>query len=242
MMNDPTRKASGAALQGGRRTILAAGIFALAGLIFCTSTGLLAGFLLGREATQPQAPPPVRVTAVVETAAPLTTPSPSPTLASEATPEPSPTFALPTVTPTSTLPPFEPVAPGEEGWANGMAMRVEGLTRPADAIVERSNSFNPSPGPGQEYIFVELAITCEKSEGETCLYSPLINFDLLGDAARYVPQVIMLDVPGLLEGGEIAAGERVSGDLVFVIDQDETDLVLMYQNILATERAFLAVP
>jgi hypothetical protein len=50
-----------------------------------------------------------------------------------------------------------------------------------------------------------------------------------------------MDVPGLLEGGEIAAGGSVSGAMAFVIDQDETDLVLMYQNLMGTERAFLAV-
>ncbi len=159
-----------------------------------------------------------------------------------ATPDLPSTSSRPTVTATPTLPPFDPVAPGEEGWANGMAMRVEGLTRPADAIVKRGSTLNPSPDPGQEYIFVELAITCERSEGETCLYSPLINFKLLGEEMRYTPQIFLTNVPGLLEGGELAASERVSGDLVFVIDQDETDLVLMYQNILATERAFLAVP
>lgn len=235
-MNDRKHQTSSStALRGIRGMILAAGIFALAGVIFCTSTGLLGGFLLGREAARPRAPTPERVTAVVETAVPLATPTPSPT------PEPSPPVALPTVTATPTLPPFEPVAPGEEDWANGMTMRVEGLTRPADAIVERSSSFNPPPDPGHEYVLVELAITCERSEGETCLYSPLINFDLLGDAARYTPQIFLMDVPGLLEGGEIAAGGSVSGAMAFVIDQDETDLVLMYQNLMGTERAFLAV-
>ncbi len=218
----------------------AAGILLLLGgvgflcILSCTAGGLLGGWV-ARHASPPYIDP-----TSVPTAVPTSTAESSLSLTPWLTmvPEPEPT---PTIPPT---PIGGPVPPGEvaEAYASRMTMAVSGAIRPADEIVARASDFNPRPEQGEEYILVELSITCLRQESEVCLYSPLINFKLLGAGVSYEPCIFLMDVPGLLEGGELRGGATVSGALAFVINQDETDLVLVYQNLMGTEWVFLAVP
>lgn len=174
--------------------------------------------------------------------APERTPFPTiePTVGLTAPPTCAPTPAA-TSTPISV--PLEGVVPpGELIEANEMTLAVQGSTRPADDIVASASQFNPTPEPGNEYIIIETFIKCLKSESETCLISPLIHFRLIGSGTEYPPKILLLHVPGLMEGGEFQGGTTMSGGLAFEIDRDETDLTLMYETILGTERAFLAVP
>ena len=134
------------------------------------------------------------------------------------------------------------VPPGELIEANEMTLAVQGATRPADKIVASASQFNPAPQPGNEYIIIETFIRCLKSESETCLISPLIHFRLVGSGREYPPEILLLHINGLMEGGEFQGGTTMSGGLAFEIDEDETDLTLMYETLLGTERAFLAVP
>jgi hypothetical protein len=135
------------------------------------------------------------------------------------------------------------VPSGEAAYVNDMGVVVENTTRPADEIVVSANTFNVPPDPGEEYVLVHLSIRCTREEtAAPCLFSPLINFKLIGAETAYSPRILLMDVPGLLEGGEVRGGATVSGALAFVVNQDETDLTLMYETILGRDRAFLAVP
>ena len=169
-----------------------------------------------------------------------TTPlTPSPSRAVEPTSSPTP-YSTPTVPPT---PVQGSVPPGDVAYVNDMAIVLEDATRPADEIVMNANTLNVTPDPGEEYVLVHISITCPREEtADPCIFSPLLNFRLIGADSAYSPKILLMDVPGLLEGGEVRGGATVSGALAFVVKQDETDLTLMYETILGRERAFLAVP
>lgn len=212
----------------------AAAILILVGLggLLCVFLCGMAGFtggLLSRSGPQPS---------------PLTVePAPSRQTTPAHTVEPT---SSPTVVPTSTTPPTPAhggVPPGEVAEVNEMGIVVEGTTRPADEIVLGANDLNVPPEPGSEYIFVHVSITCFRNQtDDPCIVSPLLNFKLIGSDVAYTPEILLFDVPGLLEGGEISGNTTVSGAMAFEISQNESDMLLMYETIIGSDRAFLAVP
>lgn len=216
--------------------LLLTAVVGLLGVLLCTVSGSVAGVLMrsdrespGTAFEPPSTPEPSFTTRVPPTVRPT---APRATRVPEATS---------TATPPST-PRWGVVPPGEVVVAGWISLKVQGLTRPADRIVASANQFNPVAEPGNEYVLIETSITCLKSESEPCFVSPLINFRLIGAATEYTPEILLLDVPGLLEGGELQGGSTSTGDLAFEIDSEETHLTLMYETILGADRTFLAVP
>jgi hypothetical protein len=201
----------------------------------CGALGFIGGALTRREA-HPSGP----VVSASPTPAAIVTITPKPTRSPPQIQTPVPTPAgTPTLPPT---PIHGVVPPGEIIEANRMAFLVRGVERPADDLVERANDFNPPAERGKEYVFVDLSITCLRDQGDVCLVSPLLNFKLIGSREAYAPQIFLLDLPRLLEGGEIEGGTKTSGRLAFVVDDDETDMNLMYETLMGTDRVFLALP
>ncbi len=206
-------------------------------VLACAALGLIGGALTRPTVTPADAParasptPPAIVTI---------TPRPKPTATSFRIQTSVPTpFLTPTLPPT---PIHGVVLPGDIIEANRMAFVVRGIERPADELVAQANDFNPPPEPDEEYVLVDISITCLRDPSEVCLLSPLINFKLIGSRVAYAPQILLLDVPHLLEGGEIQGGATTSGKLAFAIDEEETDLTLFYQTIMGTDQVFLALP
>ena len=206
-------------------------------VLACAALGLIGGAL-----TRPTvSPAEVPAEASPTTAAIVTiTPRPKPTATSFRIQTSVPTpFLTPTLPPT---PIHGVVPPGEVIESSRMAFVVRGVERPADDVIERANDFNPPPERGGEYVLIDISITCLKDPAEVCLVSPLINFKLIGSRVAYAPQILLLDVPHLLEGGEIQGGATASGKLAFAVDQEETALTLFYQTIMGTDQVFLALP
>ncbi len=106
---------------------------------------------------------------------------------------------------------------------------VNEVTRPADHIVKRVESY-PTLEPGEEFALVDVSVTCRAPAGGSCNVTEL-NFSLSGaSGATFYPEFAMsfTGLRGLFEGGQIPSGDTRSGDLVFILDQRETDLLLSY--------------
>jgi hypothetical protein len=136
-----------------------------------------------------------------------------------------------------------PAPVGSEVTVGDLTLAVDDATRPADEIVAEGNMFNPTPEPGNEFVRVTISATCEKAEDETCSVGPAWNLALIGSAGvTHDPLWAVSGVDGQLEQTEFYGAASVSGSLFFEVGQDETQLVLRYEDILGLSKAFLALP
>jgi hypothetical protein len=115
-------------------------------------------------------------------------------------------------------------------YVEDMTFEITGITRPADDIVATANVFNTAARDGQEYLFVNLNVTCELPSEESCQFS-LLNFSIVeSDGSAYDAELFVADVPDMLEDQAFAGGEVLAGNLAFIIHQAESDPVLMYES------------
>jgi hypothetical protein len=138
----------------------------------------------------------------------------------------------PTIAPTT--PPLgtsrnNPAPVGSVVLADDMNFVILSSTRPATDIVMAGNIFNTEPEAGQEYIFVELQATCTKPSDQQCSLSTF-NLKLVGSSGiERDAEWFVSGVDGLLEDSEFYGGASVSGQIPFIVNQDETNLLLVYE-------------
>jgi len=150
----------------------------------------------------------------------------------------------PTATKKSGTARSNPAPAGSEVVADDMAFVISGSTRPADEIVTAGNMFNTEPESDQEYIFVTIDVTCQKSGDDKCTLYPTSNFTLIGQSGVvYEPEILLSGVEGLFDflDTEFYGGSTISGSLPFIVSQTDTDLILIYDPFLG-DTFFLAVP
>lgn len=136
-----------------------------------------------------------------------------------------------------------PAPAGSQVVADDMAFEVTGFTRPADEIVSAGNMYNTAPEGDQEYIFVDVQITCQQSTDEKCTIYPTSSFSLIGSSGVvYDPEIMLAGVEGLFEvmDTEFYGGSTVSGALAFIVGQADMGLVLIYDPFLG-DTFYLAV-
>lgn len=133
-----------------------------------------------------------------------------------------------------------PAPVGSEVIADKMAFKILGATRPADEIIMAGNPFNTAPEEGEEYVLVELQATCQKSSDEQCRLNPF-NISLIGSSGVMQDHKFVSGVDGLLKSTEFFGGVTVSGTLPFIIGQEETDLILVYDPIFG-DAFYLEIP
>jgi len=125
-----------------------------------------------------------------------------------------------------------PAPAGSVVSAGNMNFAVVGYTRPATETVMSANRFNPEPDAFQEYIFVNLAVTCTRLEDAQCNLA-LINLKLLGSQGAERPvRLFVRDVDGLLQGGDFYGGATISGNVPFIIDRQDANIMLVYEPFL----------
>ncbi|MBN1955418.1 MAG: hypothetical protein JW900_10255 [Anaerolineae bacterium] len=136
-----------------------------------------------------------------------------------------------------------PVAPPGAWLAAGdVTVMIGAVVHPADAAVALGDAANPSPAPGNKFVMISPSLKCHKAAGERCLLAPFDQFVLLDSAAAAIaPEPGIAGVPWLLEDDEFAGGETAYGALVFEIDRDEMDTVLMYEDAESGSTVCLAV-
>lgn len=126
-----------------------------------------------------------------------------------------------------------PAPAGSEIVIDGMAFVVTSATRPATDIIMAGNPFNTSPEAGQEYVLVSLRVTCQKTADEKCDFSAY-SMKLLGSSGvQRDSQSIVAGVSGLFEafGTEFFGGASIEGSIPFIVNSDETDLLLVYSPL-----------
>jgi len=60
-----------------------------------------------------------------------------------------------------------PAPQGSEVEIGDITLAVQGVMRPADDVVAEANMFNDEPAEGNEYLMIEITITCNKGTDET---------------------------------------------------------------------------
>jgi len=121
-----------------------------------------------------------------------------------------------------------------------MALTITGATRPADLIVAQGNMFNKKPEAGKEYVMIELAATCEGKTDQKCSINPFF-FKAVGSAGVVADYGFVTGVPGSLESGEFFGGAKKVGKLFFIIGKDETNIVLIFNQLLGSD-IYFALP
>ncbi len=136
-----------------------------------------------------------------------------------------------------------PAPVGSEVIVDDLALKIISITRPADDIIKAGNMFNTEPESDQEYVLIELQITCKKSMDDQCNISSYWNISLIGSSGiAYDPEWLVTGVEGLLESVEFYGDATVSGYIPFIIKQSDTNLVLVYEPLLFGDTVYLAVP
>ena len=151
-----------------------------------------------------------------------------------------------TIQKTSTLSPLgtsrdNPAPFGSEVESDFMKFVILGSTRPADDIVLSASMFNIEPEAGQEYFFVQIQITCMKSTNQDCSIS-LFEFKTVGSLGiEYNTEWLVSDVDGLLESTGFYGGTTISGILPFIIQSDDTNILLKYEPLIGSS-FFMSTP
>ena len=157
-----------------------------------------------------------------------------PNEASEPTAAPAPTATKQVGTARS-----NPAPIGSEVVVDEMAFLVLGFTRSATSIVLGANQFNDEPGDGQEYVLVDVQISCQKSSDDKCNISTFY-FNLIGSSGIVRDREFVASLDGLLEDGEFFGGAVLSGGIPFIINTDETEILLLYEELFG-DTFYLAV-
>jgi hypothetical protein len=123
--------------------------------------------------------------------------------------------------------PRAPVRMGEEVTVGKVAIRVTGVSRPANARVAGASTYQ-ALGDGEEYLLVDISVRCLSAK-ESCRLTEF-DFGVRSASGRETPAEFASGFAGLqlFEGGAIAPGQRMSGSLVFIIRQIDRGLVLYY--------------
>ena len=127
-----------------------------------------------------------------------------------------------------------PAPAGSEVVADDMAFVVTGSTRPATDVIMAGNQFNTQPEAGQEYVLVNVRITCRKSSDDKCSFF-VYNLKMLGSSGvQRDPEFMVAGVNGLLDLSitEFFGGATIEGGIPFIVNSDETELLLVYSPFL----------
>ena len=133
-----------------------------------------------------------------------------------------------------------PAPAGSVVLADQIEFEVLGYTRPATEIVENAHIWNRKVESGEEYIFVELKINCTKPAEEKCALF-LVNLKLVGSSGVERDVIWgIANVDGIIEQTDLYGGSTLTKIVPFIIDQGETDLILVYQPPFG-EKFYLAI-
>jgi uncharacterized protein DUF4352 len=128
-------------------------------------------------------------------------------------------FAVPT--------PRAPARIGQEVTVGKVAIRVNGVSRAASARLAGVSTYQ-GLNKGEQFLLVSISVRCLSTK-EVCRLTEF-DFGVRSDSGRDTPAELASGSSGLhvFEGGTIAAGQSMSGSLVFVIHQNDRGFKLYY--------------
>jgi hypothetical protein len=122
-----------------------------------------------------------------------------------------------------------PAPTGSVVLADAIEFEVTGYTRPATSIVADAHPWNRKVESSEEYIFVHLTISCTKPAEEKCVLF-LVNLKLVGSSGVERDVIWgIANVDNIIEQTDLYGGSSISKLVPYIINQDETDLILVYQ-------------
>ncbi len=133
-----------------------------------------------------------------------------------------------------------PAPVGSAVLVENMKIFVNDKVRPADNLVAKGNMFTETPAAGQEYMFVTVSASCEQVKGKQCSFDTY-SFKILGSdgVEKGFKQVTGID--GLVKYTTFDGGYTLTGILSFLVNQNDTKLVLVYQPS-SGDSSYLAIP
>ncbi len=139
---------------------------------------------------------------------------------------------------TSVVPQFDslawdpaPAAPiGISQQVGSLTLTVDNVIRPANHIADDA-TFYTQPEPGQEYLAVDITVTCNLPAEEAC-YLSSADFGASGaQGSSYMAEIMTTGIGRALEGGELKGGSSRSGYLFFQVNRDDSGLVMQYPRL-----------
>lgn len=157
-----------------------------------------------------------------------------------ATEMPAPTI-VPTTAPLGSAR-SNPAPLGTEVDIGSFTLSIGEVVRPANARIAEANTFNSDPEPGNEYLMLVLNATCNKGFDESCSIAPIYETSLVGSTGVIrEPEIFIAGIDNMFESGEMFGGVTLTGWLVFEVAEGETDLILIYEDFLGRNKAYLAI-
>jgi hypothetical protein len=125
---------------------------------------------------------------------------------------------------------------------NDVTLTILDVTRPADDIVANGSVLNTTPPEGEEFIQVDVQVTCDSDPATSCSFSPTVMKAVLSDGSTRDLQSFIEGVDDWDTTTEIEGGATEEGFLLFIVPKSETNLVIRYQDIYADEPLYFQLP
>jgi hypothetical protein len=119
---------------------------------------------------------------------------------------------------------------------------VNGVQRPADAVVEAGNPFNAKAESGQEYALVVVTVECLRDSSEKCMIAPF-QFEVIGADGIVREPALVVGVEGELGMTEFYGGARLEQKKIFfkVPKEDARPILKFKSGVVFGEEAFFAM-
>ena len=189
-------------------------------------------------------PPPGGTTAALPTMTPILdlplemTSTSEPTSMPESTDTPAPTATIGPLGETRDQPyPVDAVV----DIGDDMQLSILSVTRPANEEVHQANQFNDEPATGLEYAMLRLRVQCNKSTNDKCSFSGWY-LHMVGADGTVRDDASVASIPDDLDSTtEFFGGANIEGDMVFLIPEADTSVVLFYEPLFSDSPIFIAL-
>jgi hypothetical protein len=125
---------------------------------------------------------------------------------------------------------------------NNMTLTVLDVTRPADDIVANGSVLNTTAPEGEEFIRVDVEVTCNSELGTQCSFYPTVMKAVLSDGSTRDLQTFIEGLEEWDTSIEIEGGATEQGFLLFIVPTAESDLVVSYQDIYGDQPVYMQLP
>ena len=125
--------------------------------------------------------------------------------------------------------PGPPVPIGTSQQIGDMTLVVTNVIRPANHVADDA-TFYTEPERGEEYVAVYLEATCKLPSDQTCRVA---DFTATGaKRSTYFADFLAGGASHGFESGDLKGGSSRAGYVFFVVDRDDTGLVMRYPNVI----------
>jgi len=138
-----------------------------------------------------------------------------------------------------------PAPVGYEVAVGDISLQIFDAIRPANDIVRAANSYNDMPEDGYEFIVLEIQMTCELGLDYECSVYPYAYFSIIGNSGVVTgPEYLHYEIDGSFErmDTKFYGGTTIIGKLPFIISVDETDMLLIYDELYSQDPVYLEIP